>query len=930
MRGEPLNQYFLLEEVPFKEISPAIANMYLAEDRILCYELVAKRRRNYTLHYVNDAVAETDIPNNLVDLIKQRRRWLNGTFFALVYVLLGFPRLLRRSDHSCCRRMVLTLQFMFNLGNVIIAWLNVGSLFLSLFLIYSLAFKQVGEESGKAIMWAFSGSFMVIIMALLLLAMGNKPHEVARVYSTTSIGLGVIMYFSIVLSAWHLSEGKLDIIVLFGAAATFGVYFLATALHWRLNVAMSSIAQYMFMVPTFITTFAIYSFANLQDISWGTREGSLRRQVLETGKENAAAQSKKIFEGKGAEVISEDDEDEEDDAARMALANAFNYPVMGGGMPHPMYPGAPPPIGIPPAMPGVPAMAGGGMMVTPMMGGWTPGLDASAVNPFLGPKAGSDEGEEEEEEGEDDDALAQAEAIVAEAARRAEEARVAQDKQRKVDLLERETEDLRMRFIGFRTRTMILWIAMNWMYISAILNWNKVIEFAFMMAFIMFFSLSYRFIGSVWYMVEKYFKILWKKSCGRCCCCKMPWERFKVYDETEERVNKRRGHDIGFGDEDMDASFMSEDSEARREEKLWGVPEFEDVEEDIIVDPDVAKEAFAAVFSKEATGEGEMADLAKELREAEEVTRDAMRRIHAIGGNAKRRDDDDDDDDNIDISEAIARGDRATAKLLGRIDALDGDGVTAVPVPAKKLVKEAAPPSMDSKQLPDRQSTAWVSSHHQPPQDASGSDHAEEEDDEVDLGAILAEANRVTDSALAKLGALEDASHYRRHNTGGSTGSSSGVGNDYTSLSSRPVTVDGAGGIRITSEWTVRRKPRSQGEIDSSSSHEQILLPSTPSHQRMQGGADPLREALAGAIQVDDDDDDDDDDDMMDISAILRDATEAASSVIGHVDELTRARKKTNSSAGSLSRLSREGSRTHSQGPAKSPKSAVHEAFDAV
>lgn len=36
-----------------------MANMYLAEDRVLCFELLAKHNRKWTLHYVRGAVAET-------------------------------------------------------------------------------------------------------------------------------------------------------------------------------------------------------------------------------------------------------------------------------------------------------------------------------------------------------------------------------------------------------------------------------------------------------------------------------------------------------------------------------------------------------------------------------------------------------------------------------------------------------------------------------------------------------------------------------------------------------------------------------------------------------------------------------------------------------------------------------------------------------
>lgn len=85
MTGEgPLKKYFL-GDTSSGDVSEGIfeANMYLAEDRILCYELVAKARSQWRLYYVSGAYGETDVPFSVAEFISQRRRWLNGMYQAL-------------------------------------------------------------------------------------------------------------------------------------------------------------------------------------------------------------------------------------------------------------------------------------------------------------------------------------------------------------------------------------------------------------------------------------------------------------------------------------------------------------------------------------------------------------------------------------------------------------------------------------------------------------------------------------------------------------------------------------------------------------------------------------------------------------------------------------------------------------------------------
>ena len=99
IRGDPLHKYFYVEHHTIAEMGPAMANMYLAEDRVLCFELISKKGASWQMEYVKDAIGITDAPSTMLELIKQRRRWLNGSLFSLIYYLENFMRVLAHSHH---------------------------------------------------------------------------------------------------------------------------------------------------------------------------------------------------------------------------------------------------------------------------------------------------------------------------------------------------------------------------------------------------------------------------------------------------------------------------------------------------------------------------------------------------------------------------------------------------------------------------------------------------------------------------------------------------------------------------------------------------------------------------------------------------------------------------------------------------------------
>jgi hypothetical protein len=210
----PLVEYFKSITTPMSELGAFKANMYLAEDRILCFELVARKGCAWKLEYVKNAVAVTDVPDKLTDLIGQRRRWLNGSLFAMLYAVLNFGRFINESTHSMFFKMWVTIEFAYQCITLVLNWFLCANFFLAFyFLIKSDNLGCFGDAGSNHIVgslcigeWqGFIGNLMVVvymclIVAQVLVALGNKPTEMPMLYSFSAWFFGAYTFFTAVLS----------------------------------------------------------------------------------------------------------------------------------------------------------------------------------------------------------------------------------------------------------------------------------------------------------------------------------------------------------------------------------------------------------------------------------------------------------------------------------------------------------------------------------------------------------------------------------------------------------------------------------------------------------------------------------------------------------------------------------------------------------
>ena len=269
-------------------------NMYLAEDRILCFETVMKAGSMWHLGYVKTAKAEDDSQGDTVDFIVQRRRWLNGAFAATAYSVLHFHQIYR-SGHSLPRMALLHIQFIYNIVNFLLSWFSLAGFLLTLFVVNEISGSpppgtQVsGFPFGKATP-IFNAVLQVIYVCMIvvqfILALGTRPRAARWSYFVSFFVFGIIQAYFIMnviylfkrvadvrfkdnnqgaknfeyINVYYSDIG--DITVVVSGVAVFGVYIAAGFLHldpWHL---FTSYAQYLFIVSSYTNILNIYAFSN--------------------------------------------------------------------------------------------------------------------------------------------------------------------------------------------------------------------------------------------------------------------------------------------------------------------------------------------------------------------------------------------------------------------------------------------------------------------------------------------------------------------------------------------------------------------------------------------------------------------------------------------------------------------------------------------
>jgi len=290
----PLASYFKGEAMHVEGSDSGLfaANMYLAEDRILCFEIVAKPNAKWILRYIKAARAETDVPDTVPEFISQRRRWLNGSFFAAAYALANWGRMFR-TQHGISRKIGFFIQLLYNLFNLIFSWFSLvrehhyvgwprtkpkfhqGTFYLAF---YFIGQQLIGSSDpfgansgiGEYVFPIARYIYLFAIVVIVISSIGNRPQASKGIYISCMAIFAILMIGMLaeagytVYSTVHammatnsfssahsfgsalLTNGPFRDIVI-SLVSVYGVYFLASFLFLDPAHMFTSFLQYLLL-----------------------------------------------------------------------------------------------------------------------------------------------------------------------------------------------------------------------------------------------------------------------------------------------------------------------------------------------------------------------------------------------------------------------------------------------------------------------------------------------------------------------------------------------------------------------------------------------------------------------------------------------------------------------------------------------------------
>lgn len=269
------------------------ANQILAEDRLLCLAIFTKKNKDFILKYAPDAIARTDVIDSLIGLLMQRKRWINGTWYAMEHVL-NFMNKIRYSSHSQTQQLLFRLSQGITKLTIFLTYLLVGIYFST---VHITVFTLVGDWSlwSNTVETRYKGEkfqfqslaglscfvYIILVSSLIFFSLQTTARQASFQFRLISHLLGLYVLGSFGALIYLILQTILFDGESYFAQGTYITYLLLINMGCYVitvllnpmsipKIARSAFA-YLYYMPSYMHSFLIYAFCRIDDLSWGTK-----------------------------------------------------------------------------------------------------------------------------------------------------------------------------------------------------------------------------------------------------------------------------------------------------------------------------------------------------------------------------------------------------------------------------------------------------------------------------------------------------------------------------------------------------------------------------------------------------------------------------------------------------------------------------------
>ena len=243
------------------------------EDRWLCTLLL---QRGYRVEYSAASDAYTHAPEGFSEFFNQRRRWVPSTIANIFDLLMDYKATIKINDNISLP--YIWYQCMLMTGTII----GPGTIFLMLVGAFVAAFAISNWDS------FFYNLIPIVTYVVVCMTMESKWQLLLSQILSTLYAL--VMMAVIVGTALQLGEDGISSPSAVFLMTMVGSFFIAACLHPQEFWCVVPGIIYLLCIPSMYLLLIIYSITNLNVVSWGTREGVVKKTKKELRDEKKAAE----------------------------------------------------------------------------------------------------------------------------------------------------------------------------------------------------------------------------------------------------------------------------------------------------------------------------------------------------------------------------------------------------------------------------------------------------------------------------------------------------------------------------------------------------------------------------------------------------------------------------------------------------------------